>query len=107
MGGLRQDITAPATKLTANTASVNWIKLLRARSPSARYSPGAIVLGFIESANPIETTIPNKRSTMRFLSDLAQLVASDIRFDAYGPRIARRYLRNQGAFASSSDRRGG
>ena len=63
-------ITAPPTKLTANTASVNWIRLLRARSPSARYSPGAIVLGFIESANPIETTIPNKRSKVQMSSQL-------------------------------------
>ena len=33
-------------------------------------SPGAIVLGFIESANPIETTIPNRRSTVLFLAHL-------------------------------------
>ena len=64
-------ITAPPTRLTANTASVNWIKLLRARSPTARYSPGAIVLGFIESANPIETTIPNKRSIARIFPETA------------------------------------
>ena len=30
--------------------------------PIARYSPRAIVLGFIESASPIETARPSRRS---------------------------------------------
>ena len=52
---------APPANITANTPAVNWITLRRACSPEARYSAGAIVLGFIESARPIDTTTPSSR----------------------------------------------
>ena len=60
-------IAAPPRKYTAKTANVNSATRPRARSPVARYSAGAIVLGLSESASPIETTMPIRRS-MRALS---------------------------------------
>ena len=47
--------------------AVNSITRSRARSPVARYSAGAIVVGLSESASPIEMTRPIRRSMARIL----------------------------------------
>jgi hypothetical protein len=49
---------------------VNWMSALLGRGPLARNSPGAIVLGFIESAKPMEMTSPSKRSTVQIFPQI-------------------------------------
>ena len=51
---------APPAYITANTPAVNWITLRRAW-PGSEIQREVIVLGFIESARPIDTTTPSSR----------------------------------------------